>query len=98
MAASKNGNGIHGSGAEDAPAAASPVSESLTAQPAAARTSRISSRPGRAGPGGPAPRAAAAERDNGEAIAAEHPARTYSFGTVVTAGLMGFVLGRLLTR
>ncbi|QFR32759.1 hypothetical protein [Ancylobacter sp. TS-1] len=98
MAASKNGNGIHGSGAEDPPAAASPVSESPTAQPAAARSSRISSRPGRAGPGNPALRAAAREQDVGEAIAADRPARTYSFGTVVTAGLLGFVLGRLFTR
>lgn len=32
------------------------------------------------------------------AIADGHPLRTYSFGTVVTAGLLGFALGRLFTR
>lgn len=106
MADPKISNGIHREDETEAPTtvgltpggAASDTSAYAGAASSSAHSTRIAGRPGREE--GDAESRAARSRAARElwAMADGHPLRAYSFGTVVTAGLLGFVIGRLFAR
>ncbi|MCK0209172.1 hypothetical protein MWN33_14140 [Starkeya koreensis] len=102
MVEPKISNGIHKDEAE-APATGAmthgetPAGESSASAPMSATTRpRIAGRPGREE--GDEERSARRAARELWAMADGHPLRSYSFGTVVTAGLLGFVIGRLFAR
>lgn len=94
----KNGNGIDGppgEGGEPTGRTSAPRPAASPSRGPAKRTGRMASRPARAG-GGAAVRASPGSAVVGEGLG--RPERKYTFRALVTAGMLGFVLGRLCAR